>query len=128
MKKIPLGITDFQEIIDNDFYYVDKTLLIKSILSEGAKATLIPRPRRFGKTINMSMLQYFFEKKEHSKSYLFNNLAISSLAEYMQHQGRYPVIALSLKGIKYDTWAECQNNLNSLISDEFRRHDYLLKN
>lgn len=126
LKNIPIGITDFEEIIENNFYYVDKTVLIKSVLSEGAKAILIPRPRRFGKTLNMSMLQYFFEKREESKAYLFENLAISKFPECMHYQGYYPVIALSFKDIKHTEWQDCKNSLLGLIVQEFRRHIYLL--
>jgi hypothetical protein len=70
-KFIPIGITDFKELIDEDYIYVDKTLLIQELLEKKMKVALIPRPRRFGKTLNLSMLQYFFEKKEQDTSYLF---------------------------------------------------------
>lgn len=127
LKNIPIGVTDFEKIIDQNFYYVDKTLLIKSILTEKREVFLMPRPRRFGKTLNMSMLQYFFEKRDISKKYLFNDLAINTYPSCMNHQGHYPIIALSFKSVKHATWPECQSNLNSLIVDEFRRHAYLLE-
>ena len=70
-KKLPIGISNFKEIIENSYYYVDKTLLIKELLDDGSKVVLLARPRRFGKTINMSMLKYYFEKTDKSNSYLF---------------------------------------------------------
>ena len=80
-RKIPIGIEDFREMIDRNCYFVDKTLMIKDILDSGAKVTLCTRPRRFGKTLNMSMLRYFFEKSEQDNSYLFGDLAISGAGE-----------------------------------------------
>lgn len=126
LKTIPIGVTDFAVIIEKNYYYVDKTLLIHELITRHGQATLIPRPSRFGKTINMSMLQYFLEKRTTDQSYLFKNLAIAALPECMEHQGCYPVISLSFKGVKHDTWPECQTSLYSLIIDEFRRHKYLL--
>ncbi len=76
-KPIPIGIEDFKEIIDKNYYFVDKTLLIKDILDNGSKITLFTRPRRFGKTLNMSMLRRFFEKTEDDNSYLFDGFSIS---------------------------------------------------
>lgn len=127
MKKIPIGISDFEEIIEKKFYYVDKTLLIDSVLNAGSKAILVPRPRRFGKTLNMSMLQYFFEKKDGSKAHLFEKLAIHESPSCMQHQGHYPVIFLTFKALKHDTWIGCNNSLIGLIIQEYRRHIYVLQ-
>ena len=81
LKSIPIGIEDFKEIIDKDYYFVDKTLLIKGVLDNGSKITLFTRPRRFGKTLNMSILRRFFEKTEEDNSYLFDRLLISGAGE-----------------------------------------------
>ena len=86
-KQLPIGIDDFKEVITQNYYYVDKSLFIKEILDSGAKGTLIPRPRRFGKTLNMSMLRYFFEKTDESTSHLFDGLAITEHQSAMAHQG-----------------------------------------
>ena len=80
-KPIPIGIEDFKEIIDRDCYFVDKTFMIKDILDSGAKVTLFTRPRRFGKTLNMSMIRRYFEKTEEDNYYLFDGLAISGAGE-----------------------------------------------
>ncbi|ABD41568.1 protein of unknown function DUF1703 [Methanospirillum hungatei JF-1] len=103
MKKFRIGTDDFKEFIEDGGYFVDKSLLIRDII-EGNKVTLIPRPRRFGKTLNMTMLRYFFERSEESRSYLFKNCAIADFPQYMQHQGQYPVIYISLKDLKRDSY------------------------
>jgi len=128
LKKLPVGISDFREIIEKNYYYVDKSLLIKDIIEDGSKAILIPRPRRFGKTLNISMLKYFFRKSDEDFSYLFKALAIwNSGEEYINMQGKYPVIFFTFKDIKSLNWDMCLQHLKILISDEYRRHDYLLK-
>ena len=99
-KKIPYGVRDFEKIVSEEYYYTDKTLFIRNILEQGGEVTLIPRPRRFGKTINMTMLKSFFEKSDPSKAELFNTLAIKNYPDIMAHQGQYPVIFLTFKGIK----------------------------
>lgn len=92
-------------MIDRNCYLVDKTLLIKDILDAGAKVTLFTRPRRFGKTLNMSMLRRYFEKTDEDNSYLFNGLKISKTNDkYLQYMGQYPVISISLKSMKQPTW------------------------
>ena len=126
-KKVPIGIEDFKEIIDRECYFVDKSLMIRDILDSGAKVTLFTRPRRFGKTLNMSMLRYFFEKSEQDNSYLFNDLAISQAGEkYLSHMGQYPVISISLKGMKQADYKTAFIEFKKIISKEFRRHDELL--
>ncbi len=96
-KPVPVGQEDFKELIDKEYCFVDKTLLIKDLLDQNSKVNLITRPRRFGKTLNMSMIQRFFEKTEESNAYLFEGLKISNAGEkYLRHLGKYPVIALSL--------------------------------
>lgn len=126
-KKLPIGVSDFREIIDNNYYYIDKTLLIQEIIASGAKVSLLPRPRRFGKTLNISMLKYFFEKSEEDLAYLFKGLAIDAHSESCQrHQGRYPVIFLTFKDVKESNWENAARLMKKLIADEFKRHDYLL--
>ena len=80
-KKLAIGISDFKMLIDNNCYYVDKSLLIKELLDDGSGVVLLPRPRRFGKTLNLSMLRYFFEKTDKNNKYLFKNLKISPIIE-----------------------------------------------
>ena len=105
-KKLPIGIDDFQELIEGNYYYVDKSLLIKELLDSRAKATLLPRPRRFGKTLNLSMLHYFFEKAEISRRHLFNGLTIEQHPDCMAEQGQYPIIFLTFKDVKEGGWAD----------------------
>ena len=90
MKLIPTGIENFKEMIDKNAYYVDKTNLIEDVLNE--QVVLYTRPRRFGKTLNMSMLYYFFSIKEKENAYLFNGLNISKNKEALKHQNKYPMI------------------------------------
>ncbi|MBO5320829.1 MAG: AAA family ATPase [Ruminococcus sp.] len=126
-KKIPIGIEDFAEIINRNCYFVDKTLMIRDILDSGAKVTLFTRPRRFGKTLNMSMLQRFFEKTDSDNSYLFNGLHISDADEkYLAHMGQYPVITLSLKSMKQPDYNMAYQIYKDIIKDEFSRHKIVI--
>ena len=116
-KAIPVGIENFEDIIKDNYYYVDKSMLIEDILVNRAAVTLFTRPRRFGKTLNMSMIKYFFDvrnKDENRK--LFERLKIFG-SEYMKEQGKYPVIFVSLKDLRGDTWEDTFENLKSFISD-----------
>ena len=116
-KAIPIGIENFEDIIKDNYYYVDKSMLIEDILVNRAAVTLFTRPRRFGKTLNMSMIKYFFDvrnKDENRK--LFEGLKIFG-SEYMKEQGKYPVIFVSLKDLRADTWEGTFENLKSFISD-----------
>lgn len=125
MKKIPVGIEDFKEIINNNCYYVDKTKFIANILDDGSKVKLFTRPRRFGKTLNMSMLKYFFDihnGKENKE--LFNGLDIEK-SEHFSEQGQYPVVFISLKGIKADSWENFLNSIKSLISSLYNEFEYV---
>ena len=116
-KAVPVGIEDFKELIQDEYYYVDKTLLIDEMLMNKSKVTLFTRPRRFGKTLNMSMLKYFFDVKDKEENKkLFENLKIYD-SEYMSEQGKYPVIFISMKDLKGNSWEETFNDLKSLISD-----------
>ena len=126
-KPLPIGISDFKELIDGGYAYVDKTLLIEEVIERGTKVALIPRLRRFGKTLNLSMLRYFFEKAEEDTGYLFKDLNIWKLEKYREMQGQFPVIFISLKDVKYLSWEETFNSLQELVGKEFQRHRYLLE-
>lgn len=122
-KKIPIGIEDFAEIINRNCYFVDKTLMIRDILESGTKVTLFTRPRRFGKTLNMSMLQRFFEKTDNDNSYLFDGLNIAETGkQYLAHMGQYPVISISLKSMKQPDFETAYATYKDIIKDEFSRH------
>ena len=123
---LPTGIEDFKEIRTDGYYYVDKTALIEQVLDKRSKVTLFTRPRRFGKTLNMSMLRYFFETGTDSK--LFNGLYISKNAELCEkYMGKYPVIAISLKGVDADSYTKAKAQIIKIINREARRHRFLLK-
>src|ERR1700688_5113036 len=105
MKKLlPIGVSDFKKLIDKNCYYVDKTLLIDELNKTGAEVILIPRPRRFGKTLNLSMLRYFFEKTGQDTSYLFQSLNVWQDAKCRALQGQFPVVFITLKDVKYESW------------------------
>ena len=124
-KAVPVGIEDFERIVREDYYYVDKTLLIEKLLINRAPVTLFTRPRRFGKTLNMSMLKYFFDvkNKEENKK-LFENLKIYN-SEYMSEQGKYPVIFISLKDLKGNTWEECLESVKDIMYKIFNEYNFL---
>ena len=125
-KPLPIGISDFKEIIDDGYAYVDKTLLIEEFEEKKIKVALIPRFRRFGKTLNLSMLRYFFEKGKEDTSYLFKDLKIWKNEKYRGLQGQFPVIFITLKDIKHSSWQKTFTSLQELIGKEFERHSYLL--
>lgn len=124
--RLPVGIEDFKEIREKGYYYVDKTALIEQVLEEGSKVTLFTRPRRFGKSLNMSMLQRFFEIG--TDSVLFDGLHIAQNAELCDmHMGKYPVIAISLKGMDADSYEKAKSQLVKIINKEARRYRFLLE-
>ena len=125
-KPLPIGIEDFKEVIDSGYYFVDKTLMIKDLIVNKVKVGLFTRPRRFGKTLNMSMIQRFFEKTDESNAYLFDGLKISEFPECMQYQGQYPVISISLKSMKQATFEEAFAVFKDLIRAEILRHKSVL--
>ena len=126
MKRLPIGISDFKYLIEEDYYYFDKTNFIDEIIKDGSQVKLFTRPRRFGKTLNMSMLKYFFDIKEAKENKkLFNGLYIEK-TESFKRQGQYPVIFLSLKDLKAETWEEMQEKIIVMLSDLFSEHEYLL--
>ncbi|HEY4532582.1 MAG TPA: AAA family ATPase [Fusobacterium sp.] len=125
MKQLPVGVSDFKELIEGNYYFVDKTDFIQEILTDGAKVKLFTRPRRFGKTLNMSMLRYFFDSRnaeEHRK--LFTDLDIQH-SPHFEEQGKYPVIYLSLKDIKEASWQDCSKRMRKVLSDVFDEYKYL---
>ena len=126
MKRIGIGLSDFKELIEEDFYYFDKTKFIDEIVKDGAKVKLFARPRRFGKTLNMSMLKYFFDIKEGQENRkLFKDLYIEK-TESFKEQGQYPVIFLSLKDLKATTWEIMEKDIKLTVSRLFLDHRYLL--
>ncbi|MCS6109834.1 AAA family ATPase [Clostridium botulinum] len=128
LKPLPIGVDNFEKLITRDYYYIDKTLLIKDLLDNKADVNLFTRPRRFGKTLNMSMLQYYFEKREEDNAYLFENLNIMKAGEeYTSHMGQYPVINLSLKSAKQPNFELAYISIARRIAEEYKRHEYILK-
>ncbi len=132
-KNLPVGIDDFAKIIEKNLYYVDKTLLAKEILDKKGEVSLFTRPRRFGKTLNLSMLRYYFEdtKDEEQNRHhreLFSGLAIESAGEtYVREMTSYPVIQITLKAAKQNSFAEAMNCLREVIAEEFERHEDQVK-
>ena len=126
MKRLAIGVSDFKKIIEGDFYYFDKTKFIEEVIKDGSQVKLFARPRRFGKTLNMSMLKYFFdiENKEENKE-IFKDLYIEK-TEAFKEQGQYPVIFLSLKDLKALTWEQMEKAIKSAISRLFSEYKYLL--
>ena len=133
-KQIAIGVEDFKKIIDKDGYFVDKTLMIQSLIESQAMVTLFMRPRRFGKTLNQFMIRRFFED-ERTRSgeridngYLFDGLKVTACGEeVLQHQQQYPVIFLSLKSAKQPNFEEAYKKICRALAEEFRRHQYLLE-
>ena len=128
---LPIGFDDFGKVVEKGLNYIDKSLFIKEILDDlHTEAIVITRPRRFGKTFNLSMLNYFLSKKVYGKETkdLFHDLAIAKCGqEYMQHQGKYPVILITFKDIKSSNFNLAFNKLNDLIADLYDKHNYLEK-
>lgn len=147
-KRLPLGISDFKKIIEGDYYYIDKSLLIKEVEDSGDLILLLPRPRRFGKTLNISMLEYFYSccllngspeqqgEGETDQSqvlqmknygYLFQSLAISRAGQkYMDKLGQFPVISISFKDARSENWESCLNKIKDAIQEVYQKHCYLL--
>ncbi|MDU4855839.1 MAG: AAA family ATPase, partial [Clostridioides difficile] len=134
-KPLPIGIDNFEKLITRGYYFVDKTRLIKDLLDNKADVNLFTRPRRFGKTLNMSMLQYYFEDRRDEftgekidNSYLFEGLNIESAGEkYTKDIGKYPVINLSLKSAKQGSLDLALQCIREEISNEFKRHKYIIE-
>jgi hypothetical protein len=151
MKKLPVGVSDFKHIIEENYCYVDKTPFIKEVIDKGDKIMLIPRPRRFGKTLNLSMLKYFYDccpqwppvpgtpspanianiaggtGPLNSYKKLFDSLAICKAGpKYLDKMGKHPVIFISFRDIKEMEWETCLDKIKQLIQREYLEHDYLL--
>lgn len=126
-KNLPIGISDFKKLIERGYAYVDKSLFIEELVEQGIEVALIPRPRRFGKTLNLSMVRYFFEKRQEDQSHLFHHLKIWQNEKCRALQGQFPVIFITLKDVKHNTWEETLTTFKRLISIEFRAHPYLLE-
>ena len=132
-KKLEQGITDFKEFISESCYFVDKTHLIAYLIDHPSKVHLITRPRRFGKTLNLSMIRYFFESPPPGgdrggalpNAALFNGMSISKHPRCREYMGQYPVIDLSFKDVKNSNYEDCMALIKDMLSDEFRRHQYL---
>lgn len=127
-KRLPIGISDFKELIESESYFIDKSDFIRAVIEEGNKITMLPRPRRFGKTLNLSMLRYFFEKTE-GNFYrpLFNGMNIEKWNDFKKYQGNYPVVMLTLKDCKGDTYEKTLEQLSVELKEEYKRHIYLLQ-
>lgn len=146
-KKLPVSVSSFKRIIEDDYIYIDKTLFIKEIIDHGDTILLIPRPRRFGKTLNLSMIRFFYDccpeivspdeygkyptnkndLPKNSYNSLFDNLSICKAGEeYIKKMGKYPVIFLSFKNVKQNSWESCYEKIIQVIVDEYSRHYYLL--
>lgn len=126
LKGLPIGREDFKEIRENDFYYVDKTKYIEELLLDGTQVKLFCRPRRFGKTLSMSTLRYFFDIKNGEENRkLFDGLYISN-SPLMSEQGKYPVIFISMKGITGHTWKSSFSDIKLKIKELFKDYSYLV--
>lgn len=119
---LPIGVADYR-LASTEYYYIDKTLMIKEFLDERPMVSLFTRPRRFGKTLNMDMLRTFFEKTAEDTSVYFRDKAIWQCGErYRSYQGKYPVIFLTFKDVKFTTWQETFQSIRELIAKEAYRH------
>ncbi|MEA3443340.1 MAG: AAA family ATPase [Bacteroidota bacterium] len=126
-KTLKIGNSNFKRIVENNHYFVDKTLLIYDFYNNASDVLLIPRPRRFGKTLNLSMIEHFFDVNKKDSAKLFSEYEISKKTDFCNnHQNKYPVINLSLKSIKASNWDDCFELLKNEISQLFIKHDYLL--
>ncbi|MGN0325736.1 MAG: AAA family ATPase [Lachnospiraceae bacterium] len=127
LKSLPIGISDYVRA-QSEYYYVDKTLLIKEFLDQKPLVSLFTRPRRFGKTLNMDMLRVFFEISEEDTSKYFIDKAIWKCGdEYRSHQGSYPVVFLTFKDVKFDAWEATIDKIKGLLQEEYGRHQELLQ-
>lgn len=128
-KLLPIGISDYMRLVSEDYYYVDKTDFVRQIVEEGSLVTLLPRPRRLGKTLNLSMLRYFFERTE-GNIYrpLFEGKQIEQWKDFDRYQGKYPVIMITLKDCKSETFEGVLYQISTELRNEFARHKYLANN
>ena len=132
LKRIPIGISDFKTIINDNYLFVDKSELIKEFWESNGQTVLLPRPRRFGKTLNMSMLKYFFTNGANKQNIeenrlLFKGLNIEKHEDIMALCGKYPVIYLSFKDQKHSKFESFVTSISRLISDLYIEHEYCIK-
>ncbi|MBW9159748.1 AAA family ATPase, partial [Clostridium tagluense] len=127
-KSIQIGTSDFKKLIEENNYFVDKSMLIKEFMENGADIILTPRPRRFGKTLNLSMLRYFFDirTKADTKD-LFKSLKIENEKEIMNLQGEYPVVFVTFKGVKYNNFENAISAIEMLMSEVYKEYRYLME-
>ena len=125
-KPLPIGVDNFETLITKDYYFVDKTLFIRDLLDMKGEVNLFTRPRRFGKTLNMSMLRYFFEMQEDSRALFAGTKIMSAGEKYLKWMGQFPVISLTLKSMKQATYKNAFYSFREEISREYRRHDKIL--
>lgn len=124
---LPIGISDYR-LASKEYYYIDKTLMIKDFLDERPMVSLFTRPRRFGKTLNMDMIRTFFEKTDEDTSVYFKDKLIWTCGKkYREYQGKYPVIFVTFKDVKCETWEATYDLIYKILRNEFERHDELLK-
>jgi hypothetical protein len=127
-KTLKIGRSDFELIVKNNHYFVDKTILIYDFYNNENDIILMPRPKRFGKTLNLSMIEHFFDIQKKESAGLFSEFEISEKKDFCkEHQNKYPVINISLKGIKATDWKSCYDKFKTEISDLYGKHEYLLK-
>ena len=127
-KKIPTGIDDFGKLIEQNFYYVDKSLFIKELIDNYSEVNLFTRPRRFGKSLNISMLQHYFDNTFAEESGVFEGLKITAAGDYYKtYQNQFPVVKMTLKGVEGLSFQSALKKFKVLIADEFKRHRYLLQ-
>lgn len=126
--RLPVGISDFKELVGGNYIFADKTLLIKEVIEDGAGVILIPRPRRFGKTLNLSMLYYYLKQNGEEDENLFEGLKISEDGEFCEeHQGKYPVIFITFKDIKAADFDNAYGSIVELMRELYAEHRYLLE-
>ena len=126
-RPIPIGVSDFRVLREQGMEYVDKSHLVREVLDKGAQAILLPRPRRFGKSLNLSMLRCFFEKRDEDLSGLFHDLSIWQAGDaYRAHFQRYPVVFLTFKDVKAERWDLAWEAIQRKIRALFEEHRYLL--
>lgn len=126
MRQLLIGTSDFQRFIEEDGYFVDKSLFIKEVIENPILVHFITRPRRFGKTLNMTMLKAFFEQTLEKTSHLFKGLEIEKYESIMAYQGTFPVIYLTFKDVKFSKWDFTKNSIYDIIRDQYQQHKYLL--
>jgi len=126
-KPLPIGVENFEDMIKKGYYYVDKTLLIQEMIDKGGAVSVFTRPRRFGKSLNISMLQHYFDVLKKDSAHIFDGLKITAMGDhYLQHKNRYPVIKMTLKGVESTTFDSAYKLFQTEIIAEFSRHEYLL--